>query len=65
MPSTRGQKAKTRNSREVDMMSDFELWTLYLDVNPIERDFQMQLELRRAIVTLSQEAIETFTSELT
>ena len=41
MPSTRKQKAKARNPREMDMMSDFENLDVMLgngNNNPIERE---------------------------
>ena len=41
MPSTRGQNAKARKSKEMDMMSDFENMDVILgsiNVNPIERE---------------------------
>ena len=41
MPSTRRQKAKARKSREMDIMSDFEIMDVVLgadDVNQIERE---------------------------
>ena len=41
MPSARRQKAKTRKSREMDMMSDFENMDMIFGndkINPIERE---------------------------
>ena len=47
MPSTRRQNAKTRQTRELDMMSDFENWDLRLGndkINPIERELSNVIE---------------------
>ena len=47
MPSTRGQKAKARKSREMDMMSDIDNLDVMLgsgNENPIERELADAIE---------------------
>ena len=47
MPSTRGQKAKARNSREMDMMSNMDNLDVMLgngNSNPIEREVAVAIE---------------------